>query len=211
MVWLIRGTNLVLLQSLTEKPDIIAITEFIPKKVSHQLQQSEFHLEGYNIFCDGLENSNRRGVLFYIATDIQVTVVDNPSALQECIFLLLKGRGVSSYQHQFLIGNIYRSPNSKQDNDNKLYKLLSCIQEKYNVPKLIVGDFNFSNIKWYEMNGFGASATCSNISDIELEFVNALHENFIISACYRTNKTTWFRYTTYVRFDYNIRQFYIRH
>ena len=40
----------VLLQSLTEKPDIIAITEFIPKKVTYQLQQSEFNLEGYNIF-----------------------------------------------------------------------------------------------------------------------------------------------------------------
>jgi len=43
-------------------------------------------------------------LLFHIATDIQVTVVDNPSVFQECIFLLLKGRGVSSYQSQFLIG-----------------------------------------------------------------------------------------------------------
>jgi len=39
-----------LLQSLTEKPDIIAVTEIKPKKVSHQLQISEFNLEGYNVF-----------------------------------------------------------------------------------------------------------------------------------------------------------------
>jgi len=67
----------ILLQSLTEKPDIIAVTEIKPKKVSYQLQFSEFNLEGYNVFCDGLQNSNRRGVLIYVAADIQVTVVES--------------------------------------------------------------------------------------------------------------------------------------
>jgi len=133
----------ILLHSLNEILDIIAITEFKPKKLNHELLISEFNLDGYNVFCHGLENKGRRGVLFYIASDIQVTILDSPSAFQECIFLLLKGRGTSLSRNQLLLGNIYRSPNSTQDNDNELYKMLSYIQQHYNVPKLIVGDFNF--------------------------------------------------------------------
>jgi len=136
-------------------------------------------LEGYNVFCDGLENNNRRGVLIYSASDIQVTVVGSPSAFQESVFLLLKGKGTKSCQKQLLVGNIYRSPGSKQDNDNELFKLLSDIQQKYNVPKLTVGDFNFSNIKWYDTDGSGESACCSNLSDNELKFVSALCENLL--------------------------------
>jgi len=77
------------------------------------------------------------------------------------MFLLLKCRGNQFYQNQLLVGNIYRSPSSRQDNDNELFKLLSDIQQKYNIPKLIVGDFNFSNIKWYDTDGSGVSASCS--------------------------------------------------
>ena len=130
-------------------------------------------------FCDGLDNNNRRGVLIYVAADIQATVVESPSAFQECVFLLLKGRGTKSCRNQLLVGNIYRSPGSKQDNDNELFKLLSDIQQKYNVPKPIVGDFNFSNIKWYDTDGSGVSACCSNLSDNELKFVSALRENLL--------------------------------
>ena len=108
-------------------------------------------MEGYNVFCDGLDNNNRRGVSIYVASDIQVTVVESPSAFQECVFLLLKGRGTKSCQNQLLVGNIYRIPGSKQDNDNELFKLLSDIQQKYNVSKLIDGDFNFSNIKCHHV------------------------------------------------------------
>ena len=118
-------------------------------------------------------------MLIYVASDIQVTVVESPSAFQECIFLLLKGRGTKFYQNQLIVGNIYRGPSSKQDNDNELFKLLSDIQLKYNIPKLIVGDFNFSNIKWYDTDGSGVSAGCSNLSDNELKFVSALHENLL--------------------------------
>ena len=40
----------ILLHSLNEIPDIIAITEFKPKKLSHKLLISEFNLDGYNVF-----------------------------------------------------------------------------------------------------------------------------------------------------------------
>ena len=101
-----RHDNKILLHSLNEIPDIIAITEFKPKKLNHELLIREFNLDGYNVLCHGLENKGGRGVLFYIASDIQVTVLGSPSAFQECIFLLLKGRGTSLSQNQLLLGNI---------------------------------------------------------------------------------------------------------
>ena len=77
---------------------------------------------------------------------------------------------------QLLIGIIYRSPNSSQENDKELSKLLHYIQLNYNVPKLMVGEFNYSNIKWYQNNEFGASASCENLTENELKFVSALRD-----------------------------------
>ena len=47
--------------------------------------------------------------LFYVAMEI-------PLAFEECLFLIVK----SSSGQKILIGNIYHSPNSLQENDNKL-------------------------------------------------------------------------------------------
>jgi len=95
-------------------PILLQLPNLNRKKLNHKLLISEFDLEGYHVFCHGLENNNERGVLFYIASDIHVKVIDNSSALQECILLLLKGKGSNSYHNQILLGNIYRSPNSTQ-------------------------------------------------------------------------------------------------
>ena len=52
------------------------------------------------------------------------------------------------YTDRLLFGNIYRSPSSSQSNDNNLYELIDYVADKFKIPKLIVGDFNFSNILW---------------------------------------------------------------
>ena len=171
----------VLLQSLQEQPDIIAINEFKPKNFSHKLLPGEFNLDGYNCFTNGLDNNKERGVLFYIASDIEVTVLDNTTSFQECIFLKLQGRDFGTNVKQLIIGNIYRSPNSNQDNDNRLFEVLSSIQQyQGNLPALIVGDFNFSSIRWYQSCGSWAIPECANLSVNDLKFVNVLQENLLL-------------------------------
>ena len=59
-------------------------------------------------------------------------------------------------KHKFLLSNIYRSPNSSLINDKNLYDLLHHIEQNFSVPKLIVGDFNFSNTDWYSVTGIEA-------------------------------------------------------
>jgi len=54
--------------------------------------------------------------MLYVATDIQVSLVDMPSTFEEHVFIMFKNIHFSNQ----LFGNIYRSPNSAEENDNKL-------------------------------------------------------------------------------------------
>ena len=58
----------------------------------------------------------------------------------EYLFLLMKD--TQSVNRSILLGNIYRSPSSTQVNDYELCDLLDLIQQKFPIPKWIVGDFN---------------------------------------------------------------------
>ena len=140
----------------------------------------EFHVDGYNFFLSGLEDNGKRGLLtlFYIASGIEVSVVDIPETFYECLFLLLKASN-QGLVNKFVLGNIYRIPNSLLNNDKNVYDLLHQIEKKISVPKLIAGDFNFSNIDWYPVTGIRASAKCVALSDNEMAFVNSLRENLL--------------------------------
>ena len=48
---------------------------------------------------------------------------------------------------------IYRSPNSEDINNDKMYELLEEIQSIRSSHKLILGDFNFPGIYWSELRG----------------------------------------------------------
>jgi len=73
----------------------------------------------------GLENNDSRGILFYIASGIEVSLVEIPSAFQDCLFLMIRRPESNGHLDQLLIGNVYRNPSSTQENDIELYKLLS--------------------------------------------------------------------------------------
>ena len=49
--------------SLKDHPHVFAVTEVKPKNMSQQLLVSEFNLQGYNIFCQGLDDPTKRGLL----------------------------------------------------------------------------------------------------------------------------------------------------
>jgi len=60
------------------------------------------------------------------------------------LFLILKSSGKFN---KLLLGNIYCNPHSTLENDKNLYALFDYIEQNFKIPKLIVGDFNFS--KYY--------------------------------------------------------------
>jgi len=67
-----------LVNSSVHKPDVIAVTEIKPKNLTQKLLASEFHLDGYNVFCQSLEENSRRGLLVYTASSINASVVEVP-------------------------------------------------------------------------------------------------------------------------------------
>lgn len=165
------------MHSLENLPHVIAITEIKPKMFKDNLQSSGFNLDGYRVFCHELQENSGRGLLLYVASDIDVSLIDIPIAYIECIFLVLKG---TRYSNSLLIGNIYRSPNSTLENDNKLFDQLQYVELNYQIPKLLVGDFNYSNIEWYSVDGLGISARYSGLTANEMLFDNTLSENLLM-------------------------------
>ena len=43
-------------------------------------------MPGYNVFCHGLEENSRRGLLVYIASSINASVVEVPEKFQYAYF-----------------------------------------------------------------------------------------------------------------------------
>lgn len=147
--------------------------------MSQQLQLSEFNLDGYNVFSQGLDDPTARGLILYVAADINASVVEIPSTFRESLFLNINTFS-NDNSNKTLFGIVYRSPNSLNANDERLYDLIDYIEHSYKIPKIIVGDFNFSNIFWYPIQHFGACAKCSGLSDNELKFVNTLRKNSLL-------------------------------
>jgi len=72
-------------------------------------------------------------------------MVDIPVNFLEALSAISRCKGVAG---QLLFGTIYCSPSSNEMNDSKLYDLLFHAQNNFNMPKLIVGNFNYTNIEF---------------------------------------------------------------
>ncbi|MFZ2538708.1 MAG: reverse transcriptase family protein [Oscillospiraceae bacterium] len=158
------------LNNATEQPHIIAVTEIKPKNLKDNILQSEFNLVGYNCFCAGLDDPSSRGLLIFAKNNIDVSLVDQPSGFKEHIFMKVK----CSNNKNLLICNLYRSPSSSVLNDELLFSLIKQIVRNYQMPIVLVGDFNFSNIQW---DSIGDSFVGLGLS--EINFIKTLRENLL--------------------------------
>ena len=88
-----------------EKPDIIAITEVLPKNSPEPLQDCEFQIPGYN----GLYHlSDGRGLALYTKNSLSATSVSFNNNFTESIWCRVNLR----HHDSLLVGCVYRSPNS---------------------------------------------------------------------------------------------------
>jgi len=75
-----------------------------------------------------------------------------------------------NYHYTGFVGNIYRSPNSSESDDSKLYEVINYVNEKLYGIKLIVGDFNFRNTDWNKW---------TTDTGREAKFLSCLRNNFM--------------------------------
>ena len=64
----------------------MAVTEMKPKNLTQKLFASEYHMDGYNVSCQGLEENSRRGLLVFTASSINASVVEVPKNFKNAYF-----------------------------------------------------------------------------------------------------------------------------
>ena len=135
-----------------QEPDVILITEVIPKAQTIPIDLALLSVPGYSTFTSfdpserNLGRSGTRGICIYIRDGIQAAQVRlNDPQLTEHIWLEFQLRGAD----KLLVGCIYRSPSV--DPHRRVDELAHLLQQVHlSDPShlLVAGDFNLPQINW---------------------------------------------------------------
>ena len=123
---------------MEHKPAVIAITEVKPKHKWHS-NINELQIQGYYMFSNDLYCVESREVLIYVDKCLDSSELSIGTKFKENIFIRINS--------DLVIGNIYRSPNSCQENDSVLCDLIHLISNRFS-KIILAGDLNFNDIDW---------------------------------------------------------------
>jgi exonuclease III len=126
------------------KPDIIMITEVLPKNSATITTKESIDINGFELFTNIETEKDIRGIAVYIRNHITASQIMLKTIAKENIWCELKLKDNDT----LLLGCIYRSPTKNNENTDNLCKLLIEAQEKKPSHVLIVGDFNYPEIDW---------------------------------------------------------------
>jgi hypothetical protein len=133
-----------------KKPDIILITE---SWCNSDTPNTLLNIPNYYIDAklrvdrNDTYNGIGGGLLVYVRNGLHILTCDNNSDFnQYCTFNLLNDDKTTD----FVVTLVYRSPNSNQENTDKLCELLKNLPEADN--HFIIGDFNMTGIDWRNLN-----------------------------------------------------------
>lgn len=162
-----------------DEPDVILITEVIPKSQSNPIAPALLNLEGYKASFNfepntaDLGSSGIRGVAIYSkislnASDIDIKVEES----SDHIWIELPTK-----DKPLLVGCIYRSPSYDMDKEGCMKSAISTSQlikaaYERNNNVIMVGDFNYKEIDWDNEYAPPNKEHQSN-------FINALQECYL--------------------------------
>ena len=136
------------------KPAVIDITE---SWCDSMATDTELSLAGYSLYRKDRHIGKGGGVLLYIHESLSVTPIQslNYIYVKDSIWCSLSLSDCAS----MLIGLVYRSPNSSDDNNNKLLRLLQNLPYIHpHTYLLLMGDFNFPYIDWNNNSVLGSNS-----------------------------------------------------
>ena len=151
----------------TDEPDIIGITETVPKScLEGSVMSSGFALPGYTLYS----TLNGRGSALYIREGIKSVPLDvdirEGVVAVWCSIPLVHG-------DRLLVGLVYRSPSSGDNDNRKLFKTLTDALSRSYSHLLLMGDFNYPNINWDSMSSDAADTDSSH------EFLEICKDGFL--------------------------------
>ena len=135
-----------------EEPDIIFVTEVLPKIPISVISPALLSLPGYTLFKNfesgGAKPTGRaiRGVGIYVHDSVHATEVSFPDTVfSEQLWIKMKLEGSDA----LYAGCLYRSPSGDpHQSTNELTHLLQTVSALNPSHLLIVGDFNLPQIDW---------------------------------------------------------------
>ncbi len=128
-----------------DNPDIICLTEILPKNTRYKVEVPELQLEGYDVFTNINEVTLHRGVVIYTKKNIGAVPSNINANFSESVWCEVP----LQKDDRLCVGCVYRSPNSTQANNDKLNEsLIKLSRNKSHI--LVAGDFNYPEIEWKE-------------------------------------------------------------
>ena len=124
-------------------PDIVCLTEITPRNSRYQLEISELQIAGYDSFTNVNDASCHRGVIIYTRTTLHAVPSKSIRDFSESVWCEIP----LIAQDRLLLGCIYRSPNSTEENTQILQESMSEMTTGRS-HVLITGDFNQPDIDW---------------------------------------------------------------
>jgi hypothetical protein len=145
-------------------PDLIILSEVNSKKLDNIRSSSEFFIDNY----ETIYSHDGRGMLIYVKMSLKYRSIVMNTKFDEYLCINLK----TPENKEVFICSIYRSPSSKEKNNEQLLNLFDEIILRKPNYILIIGDFNLPHIDWSYMS------TSKNSSDIHSKFIEKLRDCF---------------------------------
>jgi len=125
---------------------IIAITEVNNKINSSNIELYEYEINGFDMFYTNLTPKEGRGIILYVKRELEATPVVLNVQFQESVWISIPTN--NNKNNGILVGCIYRSPNSSDENNSQLSQLLKAANTNKYTNVLILSDFNFPHVNW---------------------------------------------------------------
>ena len=151
-------------------PKIMAICESKPKNLKYDLSESQYKLDGYELFTNNLRKKEGRGVVMYVHKSIEASICEVKNQTRDSLWLQIS----LNNNDKLIVGCIYRSTSSTNEDNKKLLEMCKYFNEIKCSHLLILGDFNLPKVDWEEWD----SAT-TNPEDLENQFLECARDAFL--------------------------------
>ena len=159
-----------------ESPELIAITEVIPKAQVHPLGKATLSIPGYELFTNFDPEQpiveRKRGVAIYVTSSLEVSEFEVHCREIEHIWLKV----TLGHNESLLVGCVYRSPSSDLRNStNELCQTFRMVTGLAPPRLVVMGDFNYRDIDWNNWHVPSANI----INKPQTDFITTLQECFL--------------------------------
>ena len=151
------------------KPDVIMITEVLPKNSNTKTTKASMEINGFELYTNIEVEENIRGISLYVSSNLTVEETKFNTISKENIWCTLKLKD----KDKLLLGCIYRSPSNNNENTHSLCNLLQEINDTNPSHILITGDFNYPEIDWSDYHSNTSNDHRSQI------FLNKIQDMFL--------------------------------